>query len=111
MYVQSVLLPSDNVTSKADGINKIQKYYGPTINTEEDICKLLHETTPLGCSNLDNHLIAENMLMIERPDNKLDSKVDIMWHSSDDDELWLHCFSITENKHGFNTTPGGEHLC
>ena len=47
------------VTSKADGIKEIQKYYGPTINTEDGIRKLLHETAPLGCSNLDNRPIPE----------------------------------------------------
>ena len=47
------------VASKAEGIKEIQRYYGPTINTEDDIHKLLHETTPLDCSNLDNHLISK----------------------------------------------------
>ena len=47
------------VASEAGGIKEIQKYYDPTINTKDDIHQLLHETAPLGCSNLDTHLIPE----------------------------------------------------
>ena len=71
---------------------------------------LLHETTPLSCSNLDNHLTPERMWMNARPDNNLDAKRPHEWHINDDDDLWLCLFSITNNKYEFRATQGREHL-
>ena len=45
-----------------------------------------------------------------RPATKSDSKVSHVWYSNDGDDLWLHHFAITENKHQSKATPGQEHM-
>ena len=88
----------------------IQKFYGPSITSMEDIRIQIWETCGLGETSEHLYLIPERHWMEGRNSNSLINSTSCTYHEHDDDELFIYRYANSVNKALYLNTAHREHL-